>query len=429
MSLPFQCRSIAIGIVFLCCAQAAAKEKTFTIDSDPPGATVEINGRTVGKTPYTIKVDDAVFNGTRWVWGVKHLLREQVHVRLLMEGYLPVDQDLASGPFHWIANNGVYHGDYWLIKTPEYKVRLQKADTKFSGPIEIASQTPAAVQMTSLSTEEIFKRATPAVIVLQSTAGSGSGFLVTDDGVAVTNAHVVRGNSLLTANTYTGQNFLAKVIYIDPSLDLALVRVQGQGFPHLSIADLTTIQPGSSVVAIGTPSKGLQNSLTRGVVSAVGPIPKEPGTWIQTDTAINPGNSGGPLLNSSGEVVGITTQKEFVSLDGRPLQGIGFALSTQDLISVLKKFDATLRLVGPTSPQVQQLGTGRVAISADVSGADVFVDGDFVGNTPCTLKLSAGKHQVTVKTGSDSWDRNVLVMEGSDLTLSAILTHKASSSR
>ncbi len=426
MYLRGRCRSIAAALAFLSLAlQANAKEKTFTIDTDPSGATVEINGRVVGKTPYSVKVDEAFFSGTRWVWGLKHTLREQVHVRLLLDGYLPVDQDLASGPFHWVANNGVYHGDYWLLKTAEYKTKLQKADTKFSGFIEVASNPGSSVQLSpSLSTEEIFKKASPAVVVLQSSAGSGSGFLITEDGVAVTNAHVVRGNDVLTASTATGQSFVAKVIYIDPSLDLALVKLQGDAFPHLSVADLTTIQPGSSVVAIGTPSKGLQNSLTRGVVSAVGPIPKESGTWIQTDTAINPGNSGGPLLNGAGEVVGITTQKEFVSSDGRPLQGIGFALSTQDLITVLKKFDATLRPVVLASVSAQPAGSGKVAISSDVAGAEVFVDDEFVGNTPCTLKLSAGKHQVKIKTASDSWDRNILVMEGSELTVNAVLTHK-----
>jgi serine protease Do len=118
--------------------------------------------------------------------------------------------------------------------------------------------------------------------------------------------------------------------------------LQGDNFPYLPIGYLTTIQPGSAVIAIGTPSQGFQNTLTRGVVSAVGSMPQESGTWIQTDAAINPGNSGGPLLNASGEVVGINTQKRFVSGDGRPLQGIGFALSGSDLLSTLRKFYPTI---------------------------------------------------------------------------------------
>ena len=102
-------------------------------------------------------------------------------------------------------------------------------------------------------------------------------------------------------------------------------------FPHLSLADSASVHVGGNVVVIGSPSKGFPNSVTKGIVSAKGAMPSEPGTWIQTDAAINPGNSGGPLLNSSGEVIGITTQKQFLSNDGRPLQGIGFALSSGDV--------------------------------------------------------------------------------------------------
>ena len=83
----------------------------------------------------------------------------------------------------------------------------------------------------------------------------------------------------------------------------------------------------------------MSDTVTRGIVSAIGPSPlKDPGTWIQTDASINPGNSGGPLLNSQGEVIGINAEKSFESSDGRPLQGLAFALSARDLIEVLHRF-------------------------------------------------------------------------------------------
>jgi S1-C subfamily serine protease len=85
-----------------------------------------------------------------------------------------------------------------------------------------------------------------------------------------------------------GQSFNAKVEYIDPTLDLALIKLEGTNFPHLSIAGIESVQPGSTVIAIGNPSQGFQNSLTKGVVSAIGPMPKEKGTWIQTDAANQP---------------------------------------------------------------------------------------------------------------------------------------------
>jgi hypothetical protein len=149
----------------------------------------------------------------------------------------------------------------------------------------------------------------------------------------------------------------------------------------------------------------------------------QPGTWIQTDAAINPGNSGGPLLNGTGDVVGITTQKPFISGDGRPLQGIGFALSSTDLLSVLQKFFPNISQI--QTSKSQPAGKSHVAISADVDGADIYLDGEFVGNAPATFTLSAGSHKVEVKgqTGT-TWERNVEVMEDSEVKLTAHLVKK-----
>lgn len=161
--------------------------------------------------------------------------------------------------------------------------------------------------------------------------------------------------------------------------------------------------------------------MTKGIASAIGPMASEPGTWIQTDTAINPGNSGGPLLNSSGEVVGITTQKQFVSGDGRPLQGIGFALSSQDQLRVLRQFYPNIDYHGPAPNHVSS-GTGSVLISSDAEGADIFIDEKFVGNTPSTLELPAGSHNVRVESPSRvAWSRQVDLLKGSNVNLKAIL--------
>jgi S1-C subfamily serine protease len=102
------------------------------------------------------------------------------------------------------------------------------------------------------------------------------------------NAHVAKGQSGLIATTGNGQSFNAKIEYIDASLDIALIKVEGTNFPNLSIADVSAIRQGSTVVAIGNPIQGFQNTLTKGVVSAIGPMPNEPGIWIQTDASLNP---------------------------------------------------------------------------------------------------------------------------------------------
>jgi len=348
-----------------------------------------------------------------------------MHLRLILEGYLPKEEDLARGPFKWIAYNGTYHGDYFLLKASTFNFTLEKAATSFTGNVVAnVSNSGLAVLTASLSTEEIFKRSNPAVLLLRSADGTGSGFLVTDTGVAVTNAHVASGQSGLTATTANGQTFNAKVEYIDPSLDLALIKLDGSNFPHLSIADLTTVQPGSSVVAIGNPSQGFQNSLSKGVVSAVGPMPHEQGLWIQTDAAINPGNSGGPLLNSSGEVVGINTQKAFLSGDGRPLQGIGFALSASDLLAVFCRFYPNLSNSPQLTSDDKAAGKGKVMISADVDNADIYVDGNFVGSAPSTLTLQEGSHKIEVKSAGATWERDLRVLPESDVTLKASLNKK-----
>ena len=273
--------------VVMCLAQNSAAKDYLTINSVPAGASVELDGISVGQTPYRVEIPGGYLHGSRSVFG--KLLRHQVHLRLQFDGYLPKEADLASGPTPWIALNGTYHGDFWLLKTSEFNFTLDKAATSFTGNVQAVLATTGPVSMKpGLPTEQIVQLANPAVLFLKGSEGTGSGFLVSDAGVAVTNAHVARGQTSLAATTSNGQTFSAKVEYIDPTLDLALIKLEGTNFPHLVISDLSTIRTGSTVLAIGTPSQGLQNSVTRGIVSGLGPMPSQTGTWIQTDAAINP---------------------------------------------------------------------------------------------------------------------------------------------
>ena len=225
----------------------------------------------------------------------------------------------------------------------------------------------------------------------------------------------------MIATAGNGQSFQSKVVYVDAALDIALLKLEGTNFPHLQLAETGSDSTREhAVVAIGTPSRGFQNSVTKGIVGGIGPIQGQPGTWVQTDAAINPGNSGGPLLNGSGEVVGITTQKPFVSGDGRPLQGIGFALSSNDLLSVLRRFYPNTG-VG-TTPQLGSKAKGKVSVSADVEGADIYIDEKFVGNAPGVFNLIAGPHKIEVKgQNCGSWQRELEVMEDSEVHLAAVL--------
>ena len=419
---PIGFRTLVLCLFYLLCPARNLAKDYLTINSQPPGATVELDGIVVGKTPYSVEIPGAYLRGSHSVFG--KLLRHQVHLKLTLDGYLSKELDLANGPTPWVALNGTNHGDYWILKSATFNVTLEKGATSFTGNVQAALSSTTTVTMgPALPTEDIVKNANAAVLFLSGSQGTGSGFLVSDSGVAVTNAHVAKGQDTLTATTGNGQTFQSKVVYVDPALDIALLKLEGSGFPQLRLAPTQTVQSGSTVVAIGTPSKGFQNSVTKGIVSGIGQVKSEPGLWIQTDTAINPGNSGGPLLNGAGDVVGITTQKQFLSGDGRPLQGIGFALSSSDLLIVLQKFFPNVTQVQVS--QDQHKGKGHISITADVESADIYIDGKFVGNAPATFILSSGPHKIEVKDQNGGiWSRDLEVLEDSDVKLSAKLAKK-----
>src|ERR1019366_4694520 len=157
---------------------------------------------------------------------------------------------------------------------------------------------------------------------------------------------------------------------------------------------LTTLRQGQTVLAIGNPGGGMPFSVTKGIVSAVGrTADTSRGTWIQTDAAINPGNSGGPLLNGYGEVVGINTAK----IVRKDVQNIGFALSSTDLIEVLHRFYPVVSMSNSSTTHAPE-GNGTLTVSSDPDGAEVYLDGKSLGNTPATLKLPIGSHTVQLKS-------------------------------
>ncbi|MCC7484504.1 MAG: Do family serine endopeptidase [Burkholderiales bacterium] len=155
-------------------------------------------------------------------------------------------------------------------------------------------------------------------------AGLGSGFIVSPDGLVLTNAHVVQGGGEVVVRLIDKREFKARVVGTDPQTDVAVLRIDATNLPTVTIGDPSAVRVGEWVVAIGSPY-GFDNTVTAGIVSAKARALPD-GTYvpfIQTDVAVNPGNSGGPLFNMNGEVIGINSQ--IYSRTGG-YQGLSFAI-------------------------------------------------------------------------------------------------------
>jgi len=173
----------------------------------------------------------------------------------------------------------------------------------------------------------------------QPSQGQGSGFIVSNDGYIVTNAHVVDGASEVTVKLTDRREFTAKVIGADKRTDIALIKIESTNLPAIEFSSKTAVRRGEWVVAIGSPF-GFENSVSAGVVSGVhralpngAMVP-----FIQTDVAVNPGNSGGPLLNTSGQVVGVNSQ--IYSRSGGYM-GLSFAIPADVAANITEQLKST----------------------------------------------------------------------------------------
>ncbi|MCA9353516.1 trypsin-like peptidase domain-containing protein [Candidatus Nomurabacteria bacterium] len=204
--------------------------------------------------------------------------------------------------------------------------------------------------------------------------GGGSGFFVSSDGLIVTNRHVVSDEDAeYSVVTIDGERHEARIVDIDPVIDIAILDVEGSGFPTLSFGDSDTLRLGQSVIAIGNALAEFQNSVSTGVVSGLSrSIVAGDGLGasevidrvIQTDAAINPGNSGGPLLNLSGEVIGVNVAVATSS------ENIGFAIPSSSVSQIVKSVIERGRIVRP------QLGVRYVPITKTIADKN-FLDFEY----------------------------------------------------
>jgi serine protease Do len=169
--------------------------------------------------------------------------------------------------------------------------------------------------------------------------GHGSGFIISNDGIILTNAHVVKDSSEVTVKLTDRREFRAKVLGVDPKTDVAVLKIEAKDLPTVKLGSTRDLKPGEWVLAIGSPF-GFENTVTAGVVSAKGRSLPDDGNvpFIQTDVAVNPGNSGGPLFNSRGEVVAINSQI-YTRTGG--YQGVSFAIPIELAVRVKDQIVAT----------------------------------------------------------------------------------------
>ena len=190
--------------------------------------------------------------------------------------------------------------------------------------------------------------------------GSGSGFIIKSEGIILTNAHVVEGADQVTVKLKDGRSFPGTVVGEDPVTDVAVIKIEADNLPTVTLGDSDRLQPGEWAIAIGNPL-GLDNTVTVGIISATGRTSNQIGVpdkrvgFIQTDAAINPGNSGGPLLNAQGQVIGMNT----AIIGGA--QGLGFAIPINTAENLAEQLLANGKVEHPF------LGIQRVTLTPEVA--------------------------------------------------------------
>jgi serine protease Do len=205
----------------------------------------------------------------------------------------------------------------------------------------------------------------------QQEVGGGSGFFVSSDGYIVTNNHVVSDSSAdYTVMTSDGTKYAAKILDTDPTMDVAIIKIEGKNFPYLKFADSSTLKLGQTAIAIGNALAEFQNSISMGIISGLsrsitasdnsGNSEQLDGV-IQTDAAINSGNSGGPLLDIEGNVIGVNVAVE------NSANSIGFALPSNIVKSIAESVKDSGEIVKPYLGVRYTLVTDRIKKTNNLS--------------------------------------------------------------
>jgi len=289
------------------------------------------------------------------VLGVKHLKRA-----MTVEAAKPFNNDSGGYTTEGYKYNGVRKDGN--IQGSDVKDNSGKANTKrqrFNFVADVVDSVGDSVVCIEIKDNTLIDWITGKPEVMSN----GSGFIISEDGVILTNAHVVvgRNNMCLTVKLHDGRTFPASIEDVDMNSDLAVIRIKARGLPTMPLGSSSETRIGEWVVALGSPLS-LTNTVTAGVVSSVSRKANELGiandiSYIQTDAAITFGNSGGPLVNLDGEAIGINSMKVAA--------GISFAIPIDYVKGYLVDVEKR-RVAGQKKPKRRYMGATLLTLTEDL---------------------------------------------------------------
>lgn len=269
-----------------------------------------------------------------------------------------------------------------------FKLFVQRIEDKLEG------ESPSFLKQSIVEEEsavvDVVEKASPSVVSIvvqslvfdpfngssQAEEGIGTGFIVDSTGIIVTNSHVIDGQGEYRVVLSDGTSYEVKEIHTDYTNDLSILEIDARGLPVLELGDSDKLKVGQKAIAIGNALGQYSNTVTLGVVSGIarqitasggfGTPQKTYEDVIQTDAAVNPGNSGGPLLNLSGQVIGINVATSYGA------DNISFAIPANTLRPILDSYFANGRIVKPF------LGVSYSIITSDISKLREFPEGAFI---------------------------------------------------
>ena len=285
-------------------------------------------------------------------------------------------------------------------ETPAYEIVPHQLPEQLGSYDTGKSLTPAEVyELTVNSVVGIRTESTVNAFGQEAvSASAGSGFVLSEDGYVITNAHVVSGAQTIKVELFNGESYPAELVGADTSFDIAVLKVETEGLKPVSVGNSDQLKVGEEVVAIGNPLGELTFTMTNGILSALDReinTDGNPQNMIQTNAAINSGNSGGPLFDMDGNVIGVTTAKYSGSTNsGTTIEGLGFAIPINTALKVaydlaeygyvkgqaflgitVKTLDSqTASYYGlPVGPRVESVNEGSCAEKAGIQPGDIII--------------------------------------------------------